>query len=253
MQIRVRLVDRAASAPSLGGEVRQRPERLPGAPGPAPARTHPAAAPAARHPVRSRCRAAVERRRVPPVPSPGPGVGSPGRLRRRVRPSCAERVRAHLGPVRSDPRHAGGQRAFPPPPAGGQQSGGPTLGHRAGRACHGGGLPGVLGADRRGSGSEDSAGGGPLQYSPGPDRPGVAGSGPSRSRVVLSADLFAASQSGGTAMGLGPAAGPSRAEPDRSTASRQPGSCFPVFEKLRNRCKPSFERQTASIFLPEFR
>ncbi len=109
--IRVRFVDCAASAPSLWGEVRQRPECLHGAPDPAAARTPAAAAPAACHPVRSRCRAAVERRRVPPDPSSCPGVGSHDRLRRRVRPSCAERVRAHLGPVRSEPRRAGGQRA----------------------------------------------------------------------------------------------------------------------------------------------
>ncbi len=82
-----------------------------------------------------------------------------------------------------------------------------------------------------GSGSEDSAGGGPLQYSPRPDNPGVAGSELSRGRAVLSADLLAASQSGGTARGLGPASGPSRAEQDRSTALRQPGSCLPGFAK----------------------
>ncbi len=148
-----------------------------------------------------------------------------------VRPSCAERFRAHLGPVRSDPRCTGSRRALPPPPAGGQQPGGPALGHTAGRSCHGGGLPGVSGADRGGSGPEDSAGGGQLQYSSRPDNPGVAASKPSRGRAVLSADLLAASQSCGTARGLGPAAGPSRAEQDRSTASRQPGSCFPVFAK----------------------
>ncbi len=38
-------------------------------------------------------------------------------------------------------------------------------------------------------------------------------------------------QSGGTAMGLGPTAGQSRAEQDRSPASRQPGSCFSVFAR----------------------
>ncbi len=224
-------MDRAASAPSFLGEVRQRPERLPGAPELAAARTPTAAAPAARHPVRSRGCAAVARRRVPPDPSSRPGVGSHDRLRRRVRPSCAERVRAHLGPVRSDPRRAGGQRAFPPPPAGGQQPEGPTLGHRAGRSCRGGGLPGVLGADRGGSRSEDSVGGGQLPDSPRADNPGVAGSEPSRSRAVFSADLLATSQSGGTAMGLGPAAGPSRTEQDRGPASRQPGSCWPVFAR----------------------
>ncbi len=70
-----------------------------------------------------------------------------------------------------------------------------------------------------------------LQDAPCPDHPGVAGGEPSRGRAVFSADLLAASQSGGTAMGLGPAAGPSRAEQDRSTASRQPGSCFSVFAR----------------------
>ncbi len=97
MPIRVRLVDRAASAPSLGGEVRQRPERLPGASDPAAAPAPAAAAPAARYPIPARCRAAVERPRVFRGPSPGPGVGSPARFRRRVRLGCAERVRAHLG------------------------------------------------------------------------------------------------------------------------------------------------------------
>ncbi len=108
---------------------------------------------------------------------------------------------------------------------------GQLLGHRAGRPCHGGGLPGVPQADHGGSGSEGSAGGGPWQDAPRPDHPGVAGSEPSRGRAVLSADLLAASQSGGTARGLGPAAGPSRAEQDRSTAARQPGSCLPGFAR----------------------
>ncbi len=229
--IRVRWVDCAASAPSLLGKVRQRPERLPGAPEPAAARTPAAAPPAAHRPVRARGCAAVEGRRAPPAPSSCPGVGSPARLRRRVRPSCAERVRAHRGPVRADPRRAGGRRTLPPPPAGGQQPGGPAVGHRAGRSCRGGGLPGVPPADRGGSGSEDSVGGGPLQDAPRPGNPGVAGSEPSRDRAVLSADLLAVSQSRGTAMVLGQAAGPSRAEQDRRTASRQLGSCFPGFAK----------------------
>ncbi len=59
----------------------------------------------------------------------------------------------------------------------------------------------------------------------------MAGGEPSRNRAVLSAGLLAATQSGRTAIGLGPAAGQSRAEQDRSTASRQPGSCLPVFAK----------------------
>ncbi len=122
----------AQRGPSLGGEVRQRPERLPDAP-------EPAAAPAAavRHPVRARCQAAVGSPRFPQDPSPCPEVGSPDRLRRRVRPSFAERVRAHLGHPWADPHRTGGQ-----------QPGGPALGQGAGRPCHGGGLPGVSGADR---------------------------------------------------------------------------------------------------------
>ncbi len=231
MPIRVRLVDRAASALSLGGEVRHRPERLPGAPDPAAARTNPAAAPAARHPVQARCRAAMERRRVPQDPSPCPGVGRPARLRRRVRPGCAERVRAHRGPRRADPRRAGGRRALPPPPAGGQQPGGPALSHGAGRPCHGGGLPGVPPADRGGSRPEDSGSGRQLQDAPRPEHPGAAGGEPSHGRVVFSAGLLAASQSSGTARGLSPAAGPSRAEQDRSTTARQTGSRLPVFAK----------------------
>ncbi len=135
------------------------------------------------------------------------------------------------GQPRPDPRRAGGRRAFPPPPAGGQQPGGPALGHSAGRSCRGGGLPGVFETDRGGSRSEDFVVGGPLQDAPRPDNPGVAASEPSRGRAVLAAGLLAASQSCGTARGLGPAAGRSRAEQDRSTASRQLGSCLPVFAK----------------------
>ncbi len=97
MPMQIRLVDRAASAPSLGGEVRQRPERLPGAPDPAAAPAHTAEAPAVRHPVRARQHAAVARPGVSQAPSPRPGVGSPARLRRRVRLGCAKRVRAHWG------------------------------------------------------------------------------------------------------------------------------------------------------------
>ncbi len=86
-------------------------------------------------------------------------------------------------------------------------------------------------ADRGGGRPEDSVGGRQLQDSPRPDNPGVAGGEPSYGRSVFAAALLAASQSGGTARGLGPAAGPSRAEQDRSTASRQPGSCLPVFAR----------------------
>ncbi len=231
MPIRICLVDRAASAPSLWGKVRQRPERLHGAPDPAAVPAPAAAAPTVRHPVRARQRVAVERPRIPQAPSPGPGVGSLARLRRRVRPGCAERVRAHLGPLRSAPRGADGRRALPPPPAGGQQPGGPALGQGAGRPSHGGGLPGVSGADRRGSRPKDPGSGRQLQDAPRPDNPRVTGGEPSRSRFVFSAGLLAASQSYGIARGLGPAAGPSRAEQDRSPASRQPGSCFPVFAR----------------------
>ncbi len=98
--MRVRLVDRVARVPSLGGEVRQRPERLPGAPDPAVA---PVPTAAVRYPVRARQRAAVESPRVPQDPSPRPGVGNSARLRRRVRPGCAERVRVPWGPPRAAP------------------------------------------------------------------------------------------------------------------------------------------------------
>ncbi len=68
MQMRVRLVDRVASASSLLKEVRQRFERLHGAPEPAAAPAPAAAAPAVRRPVRARCRAAVASPRVPQEP-----------------------------------------------------------------------------------------------------------------------------------------------------------------------------------------
>ncbi len=58
-----------------------------------------------------------------------------------------------------------------------------------------------------------------------------AGGEPNRTRALFSADLLTSSQSGETAMGLGPAASPSPAEQGRSTASRQPGSCLPVFAR----------------------
>ncbi len=114
------------------------------------------------------------------------------------------------------PAAAGGVSAVASRPAGATCDG---LGCCTRRADHGGSRP------------EDSVGGRQLQYSSRTDHPGVAGSEPSRGRAVFSADLIAGNQCGGTARGLGPAAGPSRAEPDRSPASRQPGSCWPVLAR----------------------
>ncbi len=173
--------------------------------------------------------AAGQRGQAPESPSScaGSKSGEPC-LGRRVRSGCAERGRAAWGPPRAGLRRAGGQRALAPEPAGGRQPGGPARGQGAGRPCSGGGLPGVPGADRGGSGPEDAAGGRQLQDAPRTDQPGAAGGEPSRGRAVFSAGLVAGEQCGGTARGLGPAARPARAEPDRSPAARQPGSCWPV-------------------------
>ncbi len=89
MPMRVRLVGRAASAPSLEGKVQQRPAAAP------------APAAAAHYLVRARQHVALARSRVPQARSPLPGVGSPVRPRRRVRPGCAEHVRTPSGQPRA--------------------------------------------------------------------------------------------------------------------------------------------------------